>query len=237
MQDCGRRCYKRVPQAHQTVLLQPVPPPSAASYDFNGRVDTDAAAGQTVSRGGQATLVEPAAGIGEMGGMSSAGSMVSPQAGTANDNISAGAPVSGAEADGAGAFVQDSAGRAVIAMGGQGDSNNQQDNADTDADGVIDADDNCPETPNDNQADRDDDGRGDACDNCRVKLTPPKRMLIVMDSETHVIQAHLSQVDDDNDGKPNGEDNCPFCNSRPTATKMASAMPVTIVRRPSTMTN
>ena len=38
--------------------------------------------------------------------------------------------------------------------------------ADTDADGVPDASDNCPATPNADQADADGDGVGDACDNC-----------------------------------------------------------------------
>ncbi|MEZ4473940.1 MAG: thrombospondin type 3 repeat-containing protein [bacterium] len=38
--------------------------------------------------------------------------------------------------------------------------------ADTDEDGVCDADDNCPNADNANQADRDEDGHGDVCDNC-----------------------------------------------------------------------
>jgi hypothetical protein len=37
---------------------------------------------------------------------------------------------------------------------------------DGDGDGVCDADDNCPTTPNPDQADRDGDGVGDVCDNC-----------------------------------------------------------------------
>ncbi len=37
---------------------------------------------------------------------------------------------------------------------------------DSDGDGVCDADDNCPSTPNADQADRDGDGVGDVCDNC-----------------------------------------------------------------------
>ena len=37
---------------------------------------------------------------------------------------------------------------------------------DTDEDGVIDVEDNCPDVYNPNQEDRDTDGRGDVCDNC-----------------------------------------------------------------------
>ena len=36
--------------------------------------------------------------------------------------------------------------------------------SDTDSDGVIDAEDNCPETPNASQGDGDQDGTGDMCD-------------------------------------------------------------------------
>jgi Tol biopolymer transport system component len=53
--------------------------------------------------------------------------------------------------------------------------------ADTDGDGVFDATDNCPLTPNPSQADADGDGQGDACD-----------------------------PDDDNDGSPDVSDNCPL---------------------------
>ena len=35
---------------------------------------------------------------------------------------------------------------------------------DTDSDGILDADDNCPAVANPNQQDADDDGAGDACD-------------------------------------------------------------------------
>lgn len=51
---------------------------------------------------------------------------------------------------------------------------------DTDGDGVVDDDDNCPTTPNADQADKDNDGKGDACD-----------------------------PDNDNDGVDDDKDNCP----------------------------
>jgi photosystem II stability/assembly factor-like uncharacterized protein len=61
---------------------------------------------------------------------------------------------------------------------------------DSDGDGVPDASDNCPTTPNPDQADSDGDGVGDACDNCR---------------ET----ANADQADSDGDGVGDACDNCP----------------------------
>jgi len=43
---------------------------------------------------------------------------------------------------------------------------------DADGDGVLDADDNCPSTPNRNQEDADGDDVGDVCDNCRNVSNP-----------------------------------------------------------------
>ena len=47
--------------------------------------------------------------------------------------------------------------------------------SDTDADGVVDAEDNCPNTPNGDQADLDGDMVGDACDNCQQDFNPDQR--------------------------------------------------------------
>ena len=61
---------------------------------------------------------------------------------------------------------------------------------DTDGDGVIDANDNCPTVPNPDQADADGDGKGDVCDNCPTV-------------------ANASQTDSDSDGRGDVCDNCP----------------------------
>jgi hypothetical protein len=60
---------------------------------------------------------------------------------------------------------------------------------DTDKDGVLDANDNCPTHANPNQEDTDGDGVGDSCDNCRVNANP-------------------QQEDDDGDGVGDVCDNC-----------------------------
>ncbi len=61
--------------------------------------------------------------------------------------------------------------------------------ADADADGVTDAEDNCPFVGNADQADADEDGLGDACDNCPAVANP-------------------DQADDDQDGVGDACDNC-----------------------------
>ena len=62
--------------------------------------------------------------------------------------------------------------------------------ADRDGDGIPDAIDNCPDTPNPNQADADGDHVGDVCDNCRSV-------------------ANTSQADTDGDKVGDACDNCP----------------------------
>ena len=60
---------------------------------------------------------------------------------------------------------------------------------DADGDGVADAADNCPQTPNADQADADGDLVGDVCDNCRLTANP-------------------DQADSDGDGVGDACDNC-----------------------------
>jgi hypothetical protein len=67
---------------------------------------------------------------------------------------------------------------------------------DGDGDGVADASDNCPSTPNPDQADADGDGLGDACDVCPV------------DPQTTTCTP-TNPNDADGDGVDNAQDNCP----------------------------
>ncbi|MBD3331447.1 hypothetical protein GF356_01250, partial [candidate division GN15 bacterium] len=63
------------------------------------------------------------------------------------------------------------------------------DQTDSDSDGIVDASDNCPLTPNPGQEDGDGDGVGDDCDNCLATQNP-------------------DQADSDGDGIGNACDNC-----------------------------
>jgi hypothetical protein len=63
--------------------------------------------------------------------------------------------------------------------------------ADSDGDGIIDSQDNCPTVANPDQIDSDNDSIGDACDNCPELNNP-------------------FQEDSDNDGIGDACDNCPF---------------------------
>ncbi len=62
---------------------------------------------------------------------------------------------------------------------------------DSDGDGIVDSQDNCPGYSNPDQVDLDNDGFGDACDNCRYTANP-------------------GQEDSDGDGIGNACDNCPL---------------------------
>jgi hypothetical protein len=74
---------------------------------------------------------------------------------------------------------------------------------DSDADGVIDAGDNCPLAANPDQADRDHDGSGDACDNCPEEFNRPQRDLD-RDGTGDACDGDL-----DGDGVQNRSDACP----------------------------
>jgi hypothetical protein len=84
---------------------------------------------------------------------------------------------------------------------------------DTDGDGLICADDNCPDVPNSNQADADGDGVGDVCDNCPAVANPGQedadedRIGDICDN--CLVVANSSQMDADLDGFGDACDNCP----------------------------
>ncbi len=74
---------------------------------------------------------------------------------------------------------------------------------DTDGDGVLDANDNCPLVANGDQLDADADGVGDACDDCRDVYNPTQRDL---DRDG---LGDACDDDVDGDGVPNAQDACP----------------------------
>lgn len=86
---------------------------------------------------------------------------------------------------------------------------------DTDRDGIVDSEDNCPTTLNANQSDRNRDGRGDACtdddsdgivgdtDNCPTLKNSDQK-----DSDANGV-GDACQFDTDNDTIVDGADNCP----------------------------
>ena len=88
-------------------------------------------------------------------------------------------------------------------------------NLDTDGDGVNDASDNCPTTPNSNQLNTDGDSQGDACDgdddndgvadgtdNCQIVSNADQANT---DGDS---QGDACDLDDDNDGVLDDDDNC-----------------------------
>jgi Thrombospondin type 3 repeat len=77
---------------------------------------------------------------------------------------------------------------------------------DTDGDGILDKDDNCPLVANANQLDGDTDGVGDACDNC-PGVTNQNQANCDGDG-----MGDACDTDDDNDGVPDASDACP-CNT------------------------
>jgi thrombospondin type 3 repeat protein/galactose oxidase-like protein len=93
--------------------------------------------------------------------------------------------------------------------------------ADTDADGVNDADDNCPLLTNADQADFDGDGSGDACDNCPEAPNPTQRDL------DRDLAGDVCDGDIDGDGVANATDVCPtsYVAGRPADSILAGGGP------------
>ena len=82
--------------------------------------------------------------------------------------------------------------------------------SDRDHDGVLDGDDNCPDTPNPDQADRDGDGAGDACDPCPdTELNDPDGDGVCNDVDNCPEVANPDQADSDGDGAGDACDPCP----------------------------
>ncbi len=101
--------------------------------------------------------------------------------------------------------------------------------ADTDEDGVVDVDDNCPEDANADQADGDEDGVGDVCDNCPDDANPLQGdndadgVGNICDNCINTVNpdqadengdgigdACEGEADNDGDGVHDTTDNCPF---------------------------
>ena len=89
---------------------------------------------------------------------------------------------------------------------------------DSDGDGRIDENDNCPRDPNGGQADRDNDGDGNVCDNCPGDANSGQR-----DSDGDGVgnvcdncksDRNAGQADRDGDGDGNVCDNCPGVSNR-----------------------
>ncbi len=76
--------------------------------------------------------------------------------------------------------------------------------ADYDDDGVLNASDNCPVTPNPEQTDTDSDDVGDACDNCVDVYNPAQA-----DTDADGL-GDVCDPDIDNDNILNDQDNCPY---------------------------
>ena len=85
------------------------------------------------------------------------------------------------------------------------------DDDDTDADGIVDPEDNCPEIANEDQADLDDDGVGDVCDedvDGDGILNGADNCLTIINPGQANLDGDVCDVDMDGDGVNNNIDNC-----------------------------
>ena len=149
-----------------------------------------------------------AGGAGAEGGAGGAGA----EGGAGGAGAAGGAGGAGAEGGAGGAGAEGGAGGA----GGAGGEGGMAP-LDTDMDGIVDADDNCPMVANEDQADMDDDGAGDVCDDDRDGDTVANDTDNCPDAANED-QANLDEdgtgdvCDDDidGDGAANEADNCPL---------------------------
>lgn len=92
-----------------------------------------------------------------------------------------------------------------------------KEDGDTDGDGVMNSEDNCPEIANADQSDIDGDGIGDACDNDKdgdgINNNNDNCPEIANTDQSDMDGDGIGDVCDDDidgDGVPNNEDNCPY---------------------------
>ncbi len=80
---------------------------------------------------------------------------------------------------------------------------------DSDSDGHLDADDNCPQNYNPTQADSDNDTVGDACDECPGHDDRIDSDVDLVPDGCDECPGHDDRIDTDSDGVPDGCDECP----------------------------